>query len=161
MKKYNTFLRWSLLGGSIYFFLIAAAHLFRIKIPMLFIYFNVPSYTYQDMIISFLAFGWGMFLFAGYKSSGERELVIVRYIIIAGFAAIAGLIFINTATDFKKFNQDIIRGYFWIETIFILIYIIWLMLLYWKARGNSKQNDRVISYQEILNNEQKELLRKQ
>jgi hypothetical protein len=68
IKDSHNLLSWSLLGGAIYFFLITIAHIFGIKTPILFIYFNVPSYIYQDMIIAFLSFGVGMFLYAGYAS---------------------------------------------------------------------------------------------
>ena len=134
MKKPHTLLRWSLFGGAIYFFFVAAAHLFGLKIPILFIYFNVPSYIYQDIVISFLAFGWGMFLLAGYSSVKSNELITTRYIIIAGFAAVIGLIGINSLADFEIFENEfqlvIKKSYFWGESLLLLAYVVWLLLLY-------------------------------
>ena len=59
-------LKGLLLAGSIYFFLIFLVHLFEIKVPGLYLYPSLPSYTYQDTIISLLAFGWSLFLLAGF-----------------------------------------------------------------------------------------------
>ena len=58
MSRDATILRWSLMAGAVYFGCIALAHAVGLKIPGLFIYFNVPSHLYQDHIIAFLAFGW-------------------------------------------------------------------------------------------------------
>lgn len=133
IKKPHTFLRWSLLGGAIYFMLIAIAHVFGIKIPLLFIYYNLPSYIYQDIIIAFLAFGWGMFFYSGYKSSSENQLVNVKYIIIAGYCSILGLIYINSSTNFTALMVKAKASHFWVETILLFLYPVWLTILYWFA----------------------------
>jgi hypothetical protein len=54
-------LRWSLWAGAAYFALVALANGAQTKLPVLFIYFDVPSHAYQDRIIGFLAFGWSAF----------------------------------------------------------------------------------------------------
>jgi len=64
MNDSQNILKWSLLGGSVYFFLVSVVHRVGVKVPLLFVYFNAPSFAYQDRIISFLAFGWSMFLLA-------------------------------------------------------------------------------------------------
>ena len=63
MRKSEITLKWLLLIGAVYFMAIAIVHMLRIKVPLLFVYFDVPSYGYQDRIISFLSFGWSSFLF--------------------------------------------------------------------------------------------------
>jgi hypothetical protein len=49
-------LKLALLAGVGYFCAMAAAHWASFKVPVLFIYFDVPFYEYQDKIISFCAF---------------------------------------------------------------------------------------------------------
>lgn len=162
IKNSHKLLSWSLFAGGVYFFLISIAHLFGIKIPILFIYFNVPSYIYQDMIISFLAFGFGMFLYAGYSSVKRNELITTKYIIIAGFGAVIGLMNINLFTDFNYFEAEfklkISLANFWSETIFVFLYILWLQILYISALNSNKKNETkkvVKSLYEVANDEQK------
>ncbi len=162
IKNSHKLLSWSLLFGAIYFFLISFAHVFGFKIPILFIYFNVPSYIYQDIIIAFLSFGFGMFLYAGYSSVKRNELITTKYIVIAGFAAVLGLMNINLFTDFNyfeaEFNIKISTFNFWSETIFVLAYVLWVLFLYISTKRNSENKKEVMppSITEISNNEQKE-----
>jgi len=162
IKNSHKLLSWSLLGGAIYFFLITIAHIFGIKIPILFIYFNVPSYIYQDMIIAFLSFGFGMFLYAGYASVKRNQILIVKYIIIAGFGAILGLININAFTDFtffeNEFSLTIKVSHFWSESVIVFIYILWISILYLSAIHSKKEKseEKQKSLLEISNDEQKD-----
>lgn len=133
-KAPHTLLRWSLLCGAIYFALICVAHLFGFKIPMFFIYYNIPSYIYQDLIIAFLSFGWAMFFYSGYKSTKVNELVTAKYIIIAGFGAITGLIVINSSTNFKVLMEQAKASHFWIETGILFLYPGWLLFLFILAK---------------------------
>lgn len=148
IKNPHKLLSYSLLGGAVYFFLISFAHVFGLKIPFLFIYFDVPSYIYQDMIIAFLSFGFGMFIYAGFASVKRNELITTKYIIIAGIVAVVGLIHINLFTDFKyfesEFNIKISLLNFWSETVFILVYVLWLSFLYISAK---KKDDKFIKTQ--------------
>ncbi len=165
IKNSHKLLSWSLLGGAIYFYLITIAHIFGFKIPILFIYYNVPSYIYQDLIIAFLSFGFGMFLFAGYSSVKRNQILIVKYIIVAGFGAVLGLININVFTDFSSFENEfsltIKVSHFWGETIFIVGYVVWILILYLSAINSNtnkkKEDDKSIS--KILSNEQKEYMK--
>lgn len=45
-------LKWSLLPASMYCLSVVAAHMLGAKVPILFVYFNVPSNAYQDRIIA-------------------------------------------------------------------------------------------------------------
>ncbi len=165
IKNSHKLLSWSLLGGAIYFFLITIAHLFGIKIPILFIYFNVPSYIYQDMIIAFLSFAFGMFLFAGYASVKRNQILITKYIIIAGFGAILGLININAFTDFTYFENEfsltIKVSHFWSEAVIVVIYILWISILYISAINSNrvKGKEKQKSFSENSNSEQKDFLK--
>ena len=111
-------LKYSLLAGAIYFALVAMAHQFGVKVAVLFVYYNVPSYHYQDQIISFMAFGWAVFLFSAFLSPANKELV--RAVLIAGFGAIIGLTIINLQTNFRAMSTEINVNYFWAETFGLL-----------------------------------------
>ena len=165
IKNSHKLLSWSLLGGAIYFFLITIAHIFGIKIPLLFIYFNVPSYIYQDMIIAFLSFGFGMFLYAGYASVKLNQILIVKYIIIAGFGTVLGLTNINAFTDFNFFENEfsltISVSHFWIQFVAVVLYVLWISILYLSANHSDKTKSEVKqkSVSEIVNDEQKDFLK--
>jgi len=90
--------------GSIYFLLMAIAHAVGLKIPGLFIYFNVPSYAYQDKIISLLAFGWAAFFFTA-STTLSRSLI--KSILIIGLTAIAMLVCININNNFAILSEKI------------------------------------------------------
>jgi hypothetical protein len=46
-------LRLALWAGAAYFCCMAVAHFFGLKYPLLFVYYDVPFFAYQDKIISF------------------------------------------------------------------------------------------------------------
>ena len=121
-------LKYSLLAGAIYFALVAIVHLIGYKVPVLFIYFNVPSYAYQDRIISFLAFGWAVFMYSAYLNPQNKELV--RANLISGIGAIIGLSSINVFTDFKSLSAEINVLYFWMETAGLIVYLLLLIYFY-------------------------------
>ena len=119
--------------GAIYFLLMSIAHAIGLKIPGLFIYFNVPSQTYQDKIISLLAFGWAIFFFVA-TSTMSRKLI--KSIIVCGAVALAMLTFINLTTDFKSLHEKIDPKLFHVETIILGVYWLSLMILYNKIKEN-------------------------
>ncbi|MBU1122765.1 MAG: hypothetical protein ABIH71_07580 [Candidatus Omnitrophota bacterium] len=136
MNTSQKILKQLLLSGALYFFLVSLAHMIGIKIPGLFIYFNVPSYAYQDKIISFLAFGWAMFLYSGFRSVKSNVISPVKYILASGVAAIVGLSVINRTTDFNSFSNKINPGIFWLEIVGLCIYLIVLTILYYRVKNN-------------------------
>ena len=129
MSIHNQILKWSLFAGALYFFSISVVHMLGIKVPMLFIYFNVPSNAYQDRIISFLAFGWSVFLFTAFTNPQKRS-ALVKAVLVAGAGALIGLCINNLFTDFQSFSSDINVNVFWLETTGILIYWLWLVIFY-------------------------------
>jgi len=133
MGRNLSILKWSLFTGAIYFMGITLAHMFGFKVPLLFVYFNVPSYAYQDRIISFLAFGWSVFLFTAFMDPVKNN-GLVKAILFSGTGTIIGLSIINILTDFAKLSQDIDVSIFWIETIALTAYVIWLLFFYFKSR---------------------------
>ena len=119
-------LRWSLFCGAGYFLLVAAAHLAGLKVPVLFIYFNVPSNVYQDRIISFLAFGWACFFFTA-ATDPIQLFALVRAIVVAGAAAVAGLCLINLTTAFSSLDTAIRPKFFWWQTAGLFLYWLWVV----------------------------------
>ena len=110
MKAPDKVLKWSLLGGAIYFLLVAIAHISGIKVPGLYIYFDIPSYNYQDRIIALLSFGWCMFLYSGFRLTGAGLIRPVRYIIFAGIAAIICLLLISNSDEIKEMDLIVINN---------------------------------------------------
>ena len=133
MKKNLKILRWLLFVGSVYFFIVAIFHMAGIKIPPFFIYFDVSSHTYQDRIISFLAFGWSIFLFTAFLNPINNKMLI-QAILIAGVGAIIGLEIINTYTDFVSFSNTINPTIFRLETLGLAVYLVLLTIYYNKSK---------------------------
>jgi hypothetical protein len=130
MPDTHSTLKWSLLGGAVYFLMVAVAHFFALKVPFLYIYYDLPSEAYQDKIIAFTTFGWSMFFVAGYSSVKRMSLRSVRYIVIAGAGAVAGLGLINLFTNFNQLYADAQPLFYWIETGALSAYLIWVAALY-------------------------------
>ncbi|HIP33231.1 MAG TPA: hypothetical protein EYG89_00510 [Bacteroidia bacterium] len=116
-----------LLLGSIYFFIVAIVHFLGVKIPMLYIYYDVESTIYQDRIIAVLSFVFSTFLFAAYKLL-TITLQIVKYVLIAGFIGVLGLAINNFLTNIA-FRINLI---YWLEIAFLGLYIMVLTFLYYK-----------------------------
>ena len=133
MKKNLQILRWLLFAGSMYFLLVATFHMIGIKIPPFFIYYNVPSHVYQDWIISFMAFGWSVFLFTAFINPLKNKMLI-QAILIAGVAAIIGLEIINMYTDFESISNAINPTIFRLETLGLVVYLVLLTIYYNKSK---------------------------
>jgi hypothetical protein len=133
MSKSAAILRWLLLIGAVYFLVVAIAHMVRIKIPMLYVYYDVPSYGYQDRIISFLSFGWSIFLVAA-STDPLKNRDFVKAILIAGLVAIFGLSIINETTDFHALSPDIDPAVFRKEVLVLIVYEAILMMFYFRAK---------------------------
>ena len=129
MNKSLVTLKWLLLIGALYFLAVAIAHMLGTKVPLLFVYFDVPSYGYQNKIISFLSFGWSAFLFAA-SLDPVKNRDAVKAILIAGIGAIFGLNVINSSTDFHALSPDIRPSVFQIETLGLSAYVAALIFFY-------------------------------
>ena len=134
MDKNLKILRWLLFAGSSYFLIIAICHMVEIKILPFFIYYNVPSYNYQDRIISFLTFGWSIFLFTAFLNPIKNKMLI-QAILIAGVGAIIGLEIINAITDFGSFSDEINPTIFRLETLGLAVYLVLLTIYYNKTKN--------------------------
>ena len=119
----KSILRTLLLAGSIYFTSVALVHFLGIKIPVLYIYYDIPSNAYQDRIISVLCFAFAIFLFAGYKIF-EQNFIIVKYIVLAGFVAVLGL-YVNNFISAENLKTNLI---YWLEITILAIYLVFLFI---------------------------------
>jgi len=115
--------------GSLYFVLVAIVHGVGVKVPGLYIYFNIPSYNYQDQVISLLTFGWSVFFFSTAKSP---SILLVKSILLIGLVAILILLYINLSTDFTILTKDFNLTIFHIEVGLLVIYWLWLFWGYLK-----------------------------
>lgn len=140
MTREVTVLRGSLFAGACYFAAIAFAHTLDIKVPGLFIYFNVPSHPYQDHIIAFLALGWSAFYFVAAADPVNNPLA-VKGVLLSSTIALLGLARINLLDELMSSSGDVTVYYFWIQTIGLSFYIAWLYLFYLKSWKNKRQTN--------------------
>jgi len=140
VSKNVTTLKWLLLAGATYFLAVSIAHMLRIKVPLLFIYYNVPSYGYQDRMISFLSFGWSVFLFTASRDPLQNRGA-VKAILIAGLGAIFGLTAINSITDFRALSPEIDTSVFGVETLGLSAYVAALIYYYFLATRQDAKSD--------------------
>jgi hypothetical protein len=140
MTTRSTMLKWLLLIGALYFLAVSAAHMMRIKVPLLFVYYNVPSYDYQDRIISFLSFGWSLFLFIAARDPEENR-TLVKAILVAGIAAIFGLHMINADIDFHALSPSANPSIFRWETFGLSVYVGALIFSYFLSTRHGAHED--------------------
>lgn len=118
-------LKGSLIGGAVYFLMMGIAHWFGMKVPFLFIYFNVPSEAYQDRIISILSIGWSFFLLSG--ALQVPSTTAIRLILISGAVALLGLAIINLTTDFNAMTPLATQRLYWFQWMALVLYFAWLL----------------------------------
>lgn len=140
MGRDAVILKYSLLSGAAYFFCIAVAHFFGIKVPGLFIYYNIPSLQYQDNIIAFLAFGWAVFFY-----NSAKYPVLTGSAVQSALVAILGLVYINLTTDFAVLAHDVVTTPFWVQVGLLAGYVLWLMTFCQRVRASNPGTN----YQEI------------
>ena len=130
--KAQRVLQWSLLGGAAYFVGVTVAHWVGFKVPGLFIYYDIPSYAYQDRCIGVLCFGWGVFLFAA-----SRHLVLVPAILVAGFAELVGYSLINLSPELARLAPPQGLTGCWLVVLSLAAYISWVGVWFALARRGS------------------------
>lgn len=72
----------------------AAAHLAGLKMPGLFVYFDIPSEAYQDRIIAV-----GLFGHVGLILAATRDRGVLPFLLVAVWASVLGLGGINLSDD--------------------------------------------------------------
>lgn len=111
----------------------AIAHFFSIKVPILFVYYDTPFYSYQNKIISFAVCAY-IALF--YSASQHRQVALNAIIVLA--ITVVGLSFVNVSNDLMSIldeGQSTLA--YWLQTAAIAGYLIILLALYIKDGKNT------------------------
>jgi hypothetical protein len=140
MNKNVTILKLLLLAGAAYCLAISIVHMLGTRVPLLYIYYDVPSYGYQDRVISFLSFGWSVFLFTTSRDPLKNRGA-VKAVLVAGLGAIFGLTVINNVTDFHALSPGIDPSAFQMETLVLSAYVAALIFYYFLATKQNAKSD--------------------
>ncbi|MFM9035352.1 MAG: hypothetical protein ACKOQ4_13905 [Mycobacterium sp.] len=119
------FLRIGLWAGVAYFCCMAVAHFYGLKYPLLFVYYDVPFYAYQDKIISFAVVAYVcLFVNAALNRSA------VPFALIALGVTVLGLSAVNVSAALAAVLDGRSTGVYWLQTALIAAYLVGLLVLY-------------------------------
>ena len=118
-----------------YFFAMSVAHWVGFKVPVLFIYYDVPFYAYQDKIISFCAATYALLNFAAVCNHSVVPFVIASLVLTT-----AGLSAINASDDLQQAlpHQAPTTAY-WMQTAMIGVLTAVIAILYASMPGEGKR----------------------
>ena len=126
-------LRVALWAGAGYFCCMAVAHFFGLKYPLLFVYYDVPFYAYQDKIISFAVVAYiCLFVNAALDRSAGPAAIVALGVTVLGLSAVNGSDALETVLDGRSPIA------YWMQTGLIALYFILLIVLYAVARRGSQ-----------------------
>ncbi len=128
----DTILKYSLLTCAGYFVCMAIAHFFSIKLPILFIYYDVPFYAYQDKIISFAVITYVILFFAAYQNRA-----LAPHAILSLFTTVIGLSFVNSSDALNEVINGASTSAYWLQTAMISGLVVWLSVFYIRAKNES------------------------
>jgi hypothetical protein len=128
------FLRLALWVGVAYFCCMAVAHFFGLKYPLLFIYYDVPFYAYQDKIISFAVVAY-ICLFA--NAAVHRNAVPAALVALG--VTVLGLSAVNRSEALASVLDGRSTLAYWMQTGLIAAYLALLLALY--AAGERASQD--------------------
>ena len=139
MDKVEKLLKWFLIFGALYFLAVSLVHMLAVKVPGLYIYFNIPSHIYQDRIISVLAFGWAVFMMTA-SMQPIRYMPFIKALLVAGIVAVIGLAAINLTTEFTELATDANPIFYWAPVGVLGLYLILLIVFYIRIKVKSVWN---------------------
>jgi hypothetical protein len=125
----DRWLRLALLAGVAYFCAMALAHFFGLKLPLLFVYYDVPFHAYQDKIISFAVVAYACLFY----SAAQQRSVVPAALVALGIT-VAGLAAVNGSDALRAVLGDRPTTAYWLQTALFAGY--WLALLGLYRRGN-------------------------
>jgi hypothetical protein len=126
-------LRLALWAGAAYFCCMAVAHFFGLKYPLLFVYYDVPFYAYQDKIISFAVVAYiCLFVNAALDGSAVPAAIVALGVTVLGLIAVNGSDALDTVLDGRSPIA------YWMQTGLIALYFILLIVLYAVGRRSSQ-----------------------
>lgn len=118
-------LRLALWAGAAYFCCMAVAHFFGLKYPLLFVYYDVPFYAYQDKIISFAVVAYiCLFVNAALDRSAVPAAIVALGVTVLGLSAVNGSDALKAVLDGRTTIA------YWLQTGLIALYFILLLVLY-------------------------------
>jgi hypothetical protein len=117
---------------AFYFMAVSIAHQMGTKIPLLFIFYDIPSERYQDLIISFLSFGWALLFTIGFLDNELKTKIHVP-ILFSCLTAVCGLI---RARNGIKFHHEIDYEIIGLALLFFTLVTIYYQAV--KRKNNSK-----------------------
>lgn len=122
-------LGYSLWAGVAYFCCMAVAHFFGLKYPLLFVYYDVPFYAYQDKIISFALVAY-VCLFA--------SAALQRSVVPAALIALAVTVFGLSAVNVSGALASVLAGRpttgYWLQTGLFAVYLAWLVVFHLRSK---------------------------
>jgi hypothetical protein len=130
------FLRLALWAGVAYFCCMAVAHFFGLKYPLLFVYYDVPFYAYQDKIISFAVVAY-ICLFA--NAAVHRNAVPAALVTLG--VTVLGLSAVNRSDALASVLNGRSTLAYWMQTGLLAAYFALLLALY-AAGERASQNPR-------------------
>lgn len=126
-------LRLALWAGAAYFCCMAVAHFFGLKYPLLFVYYDVPFYAYQDKIISFAVVAYiCLFVNAALDRSAVPAAIVALGVTVLGLSAVNGSDALETVLDGRSPIA------YWMQTGLIALYFILLIVLNAVGRRGSQ-----------------------
>ena len=129
-------LRLALWAGVAYFCCMALAHFFGLKYPILFVYYDVPFYAYQDKIISFAVVAYAcLFANAALHRSGVPAAIVALGVTVLGLSAVNVSDALGSVLDGRSTLA------YWIQTGLIAAYFAVLLGLY-AAGERASRNPR-------------------
>lgn len=118
-------LKFSLLAGVAYFCAMAFAHFTGLKMPLLFVYYDVPFHAYQDKIISFAVIAYACLFY-----SAAQQRSVVPAALVAMGVTVLGLAAVNVSEALHSVLDGRSTTAYWVQTALFAGYFVWLLVLY-------------------------------
>ena len=129
-------LRITLWAGAAYFCCMAVAHFFGLKYPLLFVYYDVPFYAYQDKIISFAVVAYiCLFVNAAFDCSAVPAAIVALGVTVLGLIAVNSSSALGTVLDGRSTLA------YWMQTGLIALYFVLLVFLHAAGKRVSQRVD--------------------
>ena len=123
----------SLWAGVAYFCCMAVAHFLGLKYPLVFVYYDVPFYAYQDKIIAFAVVAYICLFYTA---------ATIRAAVPAALVALAMTVLGLSALNLSDALQSVLAGrpttMYWVQVGAIAGYLVWLLVFHLRAKGDAQ-----------------------
>jgi len=114
----------------------AVAHFFGLKCPLLFVYYDVPFYAYQDKIISFAVVAYiCLFVNAALDRSAVPAAIVALGVTVLGLSAV------NSSDALEAVLDGRSTIVYWVQTGLIALYFILLVVLHAAGKRVSQSDE--------------------